>query len=185
MYHIMRIKPDDIERKIYTDASEYGIICGRRELKDIISRLDKYIKKTKVASKGLDKKFGHIQLHFGTPEESFYEWSAGVSVAKGSSLKAEQGSHFFFEIMPNRHYILKDNISTEVYRFPERKDINYYFILGKFYWYYEDNGTIVYCDDEEDRIKRQEFFDGLLKCIGFPLEKLYTYDREEQTWRFE
>lgn len=157
MYHILRIRPDDIERKVYTEANEYGIICNKQDLQTIIERLDKYIKKNKVASKGLNKYLGHTQLHYESAKESFYEWSAGVSIAKGWSLKAEQGSHFFFEIMPNRHYLISEKKSTQVYRFPERKDIDYYFILGKFYWYYEDNGEIIYCDEEEDRQKEKLF----------------------------
>ena len=68
----------------------------------------------------------------------------------------------------------------EVYEFPERKEIFYYFILVKYYWYYEENGAIVYTDSDEARSKREEFFQGLLDSIGFPVEPLYTYPKDSQ-----
>jgi len=53
------------------------------------------------------------------------------------------------------------------------------------YWYYREEQEIVYYNDEQDRAKREAFFEGLLDCIGFPLEKLYTYGEEEKYWRYE
>ena len=57
----------------------------------------------------------------------------------------------------------------------------YYFILVKYYWYYEENGEIVNTDNDEEREKRESFFQGLFDCIGFPIEHLYTYPKDSDT----
>ncbi|MCI8303554.1 MAG: hypothetical protein HFF52_02895 [Lawsonibacter sp.] len=90
----------------------------------------------------------------------------------------EQGRMWYFELMPNRHYHLEQGTAEEVYEFPERNDILYYFVLVKYYWYYKEDGKIVYTGTDDGRKQREAFFQGLLDCIGFPVETLYTYPED-------
>lgn len=176
MFWNLRIRAGEDERKVYAEADEYGIICKAQDLQGIAERLDKYIKKTKVRGAGLVKYIGRSHLIDGG--ENWYEWSMGLSCSKEGRLSNEQGRLWYFELMPNRHYHLEGDTAEEVYEFPERKDIPYYFILVKYYWYYEENGKTVYADSDEAREKREAFFQGLFDCIGFPVEILYTYPKD-------
>ena len=178
MFWELRIRPGEDERKVYAEAEEYGIICKVQDLQGIAERLDKYIKKTKVRGGGLTKYIGCS--HLVNNGEKWYEWSMGLSCSKEGRLSNEQGRLWYFELMPNRHYHLSQDIAEEVYEFPDRKDIIYYFVLVKYYWYYEENGKIVYTGDDEARKKREAFFQGLFDCIGFPIETLYTYPKESR-----
>ncbi len=174
MFWRLRIRPGEDERNVYSEANEYGIICKPQDLQSIIERLDKYIKKTKVRGAGLTKYIGRSHL-LSAAAEKWYDWGAGLSCSKEGRLSNEQGRLWYFELLPNRHYYLEHGTIKEIYEFPERKDILYYFILVKYYWYYEENGEIVYTGFDEDRKKREAFFQGLFDCIGFPVETLYTY----------
>ena len=180
MFWNLRIRAGEDERKVYAEADEYGIICKAQDLQGIAERLDKYIKKTKVRGAGLAKYIGrsHLLQH---NDENWYEWSMGLSCSKEGRLSNEQGRLWYFELMPNRHYHLEGDTAEEVYEFPERKDIPYYFILVKYYWYYEENGEVVFTDSDEARNKREAFFQGLFDCIGFPVEALYTYPKDSDT----
>lgn len=177
LYWTLRMHPGEDERKVYAKAEEYGILCRPQDLQDIAERLDKYIKKTKVRGAGFRRYIGRSHLLFGGGE-AWYEWSMGLSCALEGALNNEQGRLWLFELMPNRHYRLEENTAEEVYEFPERKDISYYFVLVKYYWYYKENGRIVCADPVDARQKREAFFQGLLDCIGFPVELLYTYPEE-------
>lgn len=179
MFWKLRIRPEEDERKIYAEADEYGIICKSQDLQGIAERLDRYMKKTKVRGAGLTKYIG--RNHLVDNGENWYEWSIGLSCSKEGRLSNEQGRLWYFELMPNRHYKVEKNITEEVYEFPERKDVMYYFILVKYYWYYEENGEIVNTDNDEEREKRESFFQGLFDCIGFPIEHLYTYPKDSDT----
>ncbi len=179
MFWKLRIRPGEEERTVYAEANEYGILCRPQDLQGITERLDRYIKKTKVRGAGLEKHIGRSHLLWGV-REKWYEWGAGFSCAKEGRLSNEQGRLWYFELLPNRHYDLEHDAMKEVYEFPERKEIFYYFILVKYYWYYEENGAIVYTDSDEARSKREEFFQGLLDSIGFPVEPLYTYPKDSQ-----
>ena len=176
MFWKLRMHPGEEERKVYAEAEEYGIICNVQELQGIAERVDKYIKKTKVRGAGLNKYIGRSHLVNGG--ENWYEWSIGISYSKEGCLSNEQGRLWYFELMPNRHYHIEQNISERVYEFPERKDVLYYFILVKYYWYYEENGRMVCADSDDARKKREAFFRGLFDCIGFPVEVLYTYPKD-------
>ena len=175
MFWKLRMHPGEEERKVYAEAKEYGIICSARDLQGIVERLDKYMKKAKVRGAGLTKYIGRSHLLMGNGEK-WYEWSAGLSCSKEGRLSNEQGRLWYFELMPNRHYDLEQD--REVYEFPERKDVLYYFVLVKYYWYYEENGKMVCADSDDARKKREAFFQGLLDCIGFPVEVLYTYPED-------
>lgn len=177
MFWKLRIRPGEDERNVYAEANEYGIICGPQDLQGIVESLDKYIKKTKVRGAGLQKYIGRSHLLSGS-REKWYEWGAGFSCSREGCLRSEQGRLWYFELLPNRHYDLEANTIEEVYEFPERKDVLYYFILVKYYWYYEENGKTVYADSDEAREKREAFFQGLFDCIGFPVEILYTYPKD-------
>ena len=177
MFWKLRIRPGEDERKVYAEAEEYGIICKAQDLQGIAERLDKYMKKTKVRGAGLTKYIG--RSHLVDNGENWYEWSIGLSCTKEGRLSNEQGRLWYFELMPNRHYHLGQD--TAIYEFSERKDIIYYFILVKYRWYYEENGMIVYADNDEARKKREAFFQGLFDCIGFPVEALYTYPQDTNT----
>ncbi|MEY8317981.1 hypothetical protein AALB19_11820 [Oscillospiraceae bacterium 50-58] len=176
MFWKLRMHPGEEEQKVYAEAEEYGIICNVQDLQGIAERVDKYIKKTKVRGAGLNKYIGRSHLVSGG--ENWYEWSIGVSYSKEGCLSNGQGRLWYFELMPNRHYHLEQDVSEEVYEFPERKDVLYYFILVKYYWYYEENGRIVCADSDDARKKREKFFQGLFDCIGFPVEVLYTYPKD-------
>ena len=179
MFWKLRIRPGEDERNVYAEADEYGIICKPQDLQVITERLDKYMKKSKVRGAGLTKYIGRSHLVFGTGEK-WYEWGAGLSCSKEGRLSNEQGRLWYFELLPNRHYYLEQDTVEEVYEFPERKDVLYYFVLVKYYWYYEENGKIVYADSDEARKKRESFFQGLFDCIGFPVELLYTYPKDSK-----
>lgn len=179
MFWKLRIKPDEDERKVYAEAKEYGIICKPQDLQGIAERLYKYMKKTKVRGAGLTKYIG--RSHLIDNGENWYEWAIGLSFSKEGRLSNEQGRLWYFELMPNRHYKVEKHITEKVYEFPERKDAMYYFILVKYYWYYEENGEIVNADNDEGREKREAFFQGLFDCIGFPIETLYTYPKDSNT----
>ena len=159
MFWNLRIRPGEDERKVYAEAAEYGIVCKPQDLEGIVERLDKYIKKTKVRGAGLPKYIGRSHLIWGGSEK-WYEWSIGLSCAKEGRLSNEQGT------------------AEEVYEFPERNDILYYFVLVKYYWYYREDGKIVYTGTDDGRKQREAFFQGLLDCIGFPVETLYTYPED-------
>lgn len=180
MFWKLRIGPGEDERNVYAEANEYGIICRPQDLQGIIERLDKYIKKTKVRGAGLTKYIGRRHLLFYNAEQ-WYEWGVGLSCSKEGRLSNEQGRLWYFELLPNRHYYFEQNSAEEIYEFPERKDILYYFVLVKYYWYYKENGEIVCADSDAARKKRETFFEGLLDCIGFPLEILYTYPEDSAT----
>lgn len=177
MFWKLRIRPGEDERNVYAEAKEYGIICKPQDLRGIVERLDKYLKKTKVRGAGLPKYIGRSHfLKYGS--EKWYEWSIGLSCAKEGRLSNEQGRMWYFELMPNRHYHLEQGTAEEVYEFPERNDILYYFVLVKYYWYYKEDGKIVYTGTDDGRKQREAFFRGLLDCIGFPVETLYTYPED-------
>ena len=177
MFWKLRMRPGEEERNVYAEAEEYGIACKAQDLQGIAERLDKYIKKTRVRGAGLTKYIGrsHLLMHGG---ENWYEWSMGLSCSKEGRLSNEQGRLWYFELMPNRHCHVEGDTAEEVYEFPERKDILYYFVLVKYYWYYKENGEIVQTDPEDGRKKREAFFRGLLESIGFPVEVLYTYPED-------
>lgn len=177
MFWKLRIRPGEDERKIYAEAEEYGIICKPQDLQGIVERLDRYMKKTKVRGAGLTKYIGRSHL-LAYNNENWYEWSIGLSCSKEGRLSNEQGRLWYFELMPNRHYHFEQDTAEEVYEFPERKDVLYYFVLVKYYWYYEESGKIVCADNKEARKKRDAFFQGLFDCIGFPVEVLYTYPKD-------
>ena len=171
MFWNLRIRPGEDERKVYAEAAECGIVCKPQDLEGIVERLDKYIKKTKVRGAGLPKYIGRSHLIWGGSEK-WYEWSIGLSCAKEGRLSNEQGRMWYFELMPNRHYHLEQGTAEEVY------DILYYFVLVKYYWYYREDGKIVYTGTDDGRKQREAFFQGLLDCIGFPVETLYTYPED-------
>ena len=164
MFWGLRIGPGEDERNVYAEANEYGIICRPQDLQGIIERLDKYIKKTKVRGAGLTKYIGRRHLLFYNAEQ-WYEWGVGLSCSKEGRLSNEQGRLWYFELLPNRHYYFEQNSAEEIYEFPERKE----------------NGEIVCADSDAARKKRETFFEGLLDCIGFPLEILYTYPEDSAT----
>lgn len=173
----------DEEDKLYADVVEYGIVCKVQDLKLIVERLDKYLKKTKVRGAGLSKRFGTSHWQYGTSVESFSEWMMDAGATKSGCLSDEQGLFWHFELIPNRHYHIdhrKHEVAREVYAFPERKDLVYNMILIKHRWFYERNGKKVYADSDDSRQKRTLFFQGLLDCIPFPLEVLHVYDKDEE-----
>ena len=179
MFWKLRIRPGEEEKTVYAEAKEYGILCKAQDLQGIAERLDKYMKKTKVRGAGLTRNIGSGHLISGG--ENWYEWSMGLSCAKEGRLSNEQGRLWYFELMPNRHYSVKQDTAKEVYEFPERKEILYYFVLVKYRWYYKEDGKIVYADSEEAREAREAFFRGLFDSIGFPVEPLYTYPEDAST----
>lgn len=173
----------DKENKLYAEAAEYGIVCKVQDLKLIVERLDKYLKKTKVRGAGLVKRFGVSHGQFGTRVESWSEWRMEAGASRSGCLTDEQGLFWHFALNPNRHYHIdrdKGDVARETYAFPERKDLVYNIILIKHRWFYEHNGKKVYVDSDDVRQKRELFFQGLLECIGFPLEVLHIYDKDEE-----
>lgn len=174
---------EDGQEKIYAEAAEYGIICKVQDLETIVKGIDKYLKKTKVRSAGLNKRFGESHWQCGTRVESWSEWLMVAGCSRSGCLTDEQGALWHFELMPNRHYHIdhdENDAVTEVYAFPERKDLAYIIILIKHRLFYEQDGEIVYVDGADNHQKREVFFQGLLDSIGFPLETLHVYDKEEE-----
>lgn len=173
--------------RLYADAAEYGIVCGVQDLGVIVERLDKYIKKTKVRGAGLSKRFGVSHYQRGTGVESWLEWIMDAGAVKTGALTAEQGKLWHFELCPNRRFHIarrghdhdQDEV-REVYAFPERKDLAYIVILIKDQWFCERQGKQIRLDSEDDLRARERFFQGLLDCIGFPLEPLHVYDKDEE-----
>ena len=180
MYWELRMHPGAEVKQVYADAAEYGIDCRVQNLNDITQRLDRYLKKAKVSSKGLTKLFGKTYLGLPDGNASWYPWCMESVWTKEGRLTNEQGRLFDFELLPNRHYHLSEEAEQEVYAFPERQDIPYYFLLIKFRWSYEEDGVQVYADDDPERAQRESFFQGLLDCIGFPLVPLHRYGNLEE-----
>ena len=185
MYQLWDPRTPDVREKVYSDVTEYGIVCRIQDLKDIVDRVDKFLKKTKVRGQGLCKRFGQVNGIPGVRENQWTEWVMDVGAVKNNVLTAEQGLFWHFELQSNRHFRLDEQGNArEVYIFPDRKDIFYIAFLDKKVWMVERDGELVSTDSQEIRRKREEFFEALLRSIGFPLETLYIYDREERERRY-
>lgn len=174
----------DTKEKVYSEAAEYGIYCSVQDLQKVVNGLNKYIKKTKVRRAGLNTQFG--TLNHGGPGISdccWKEWYMDMSAVKKNALTAEQGLFWYFRLKPNRHFhIDAEGKAREVYAFPDRTEFAYIVSLYKHNYYFYRNGQVINTDKEDVRLKREIFFEGLLNSIGFPLEVLYVYDRDEESW---
>lgn len=157
----------------YPDITDYGILCNIQDLGIIVKNLDKFMKKNKIRSQGIGKDLGWkagIRVN-GSIEERFCEWRLSAGYLK-AALPIELGYTWHFEVCPNRQYrIDRDNTATEVYAFPDRKDISIYFTLIK------HNYDL---DNAETRKVRELFFRQLLDSIGFPYVELYHYAKGEE-----
>lgn len=51
MFWKLRIRPGEDERNVYAEAKEYGIICKPQDLRGIVERLDKYLKKQRCGER--------------------------------------------------------------------------------------------------------------------------------------
>lgn len=183
MFQKLILVPGGEEEIIYDEVVEYGIACNIWDLKLIVERLDKYLKKMKVRSGGLIKKFGESHFEYGTGVECCSEWLMTAGHNKVGSLTKAQGYLWHFELAPNRHYHIDHRNGggvQEVFAFPKRQDLYYTIILFKRRWFYECQGEKIYVDSDESRQAREVFFQGLLDCIGFPLEVLHVYDKMEE-----
>lgn len=174
----------EIKERVYDDAAEYGICCDIQDLNQIVSGLNKYLKKTKVRGAGLDVRFGASSSGGpGISDTCWREWEMGMGASKKNVLTAEQGLLWHFALAPNRHFhISADGAAEEVYAFPDRWEFAYIVSLYKRNCYYFRDGQLIDADSEDVRRKRETFFQGLLDSIGFPLEVLYVYDKDEFTW---
>lgn len=174
----------DIKERVYAESAVYGIQCRVQDLQEIVNGLNKYIKKTKVRGAGLNIQFGVLNPGgFGISDSCWKEWLLDMGASKKNALTAEQGLFWYFSLKPNRHFhIDADGKAREVFFFPDRKEFHYIVSLYKHNYFYFRNGQIVNTDNEDIRLKREIFFQGLLDSIGFPLEVLHVYDRDEESW---
>ncbi len=170
-----------VREKVYGEAAEYGIVCRIQDLKTVVEGIDRYLKKTKVRGQGLCKRFGQVNGISESPEKQWTEWVMDAGAIKNNVLTAEQGLFWYFDLQPNRHFrIGPDGTAREVYIFPDRKDLAYIIFLDKKIWTVEREGEFVCTDSPKIREEREHFFAGLLNSAGFPLELLYTYEKEER-----
>lgn len=174
----------DIKERVYSESAEYGVQCRVQDLQEIVNELNKYMKKTKVRSAGLNMRFG--VLNHGGPgivDSCWKEWLLDMGASKKNALTADQGLFWYFALKPNRHFhIDADGKSREVFFFPDRVELPYIVSLYKHNYFYLRDGQIIDTDNEDIRLKRENFFQGLLNSIGFPLEVLHVYDKDEMNW---
>ena len=82
MYQLWDPRNPDVREKVYSDVTEYGIVCRIQDLKDIVDRVDKFLKKTKVRGQGLCKRFGQVNGIPGVRENQWTEWVMDVGAVK-------------------------------------------------------------------------------------------------------
>ena len=147
--------------------ADYGIVCKIQNLEKIVKNLDSFMKKNKIRSQGMVKNLGMVNGIFGSPDEKFCEWSIYVGASLKFPLSPEQGYSWHFDMHPNRHYhIHPDGTTSEVYAYPERKDLPFYCTLIKHH---------IYSCNEEDTMLREDFYSKLFNSIGFPIVQLHNY----------
>ncbi len=178
MYSLFDPRSPGVREKVYSQAAEFGVVCKVQDLEAVVAGLDKFLKKTKVRSQGLCKRFGLTYGIPGSRERQWSEWVMDAGAVKNNVLTAEQGLFWYFDLRPNRHFrIDEQGNAREAYIFPDRKDLAYIIFLDKKAWTAERNGQPT--DSTEVRQKREAFFEALLNSVGFPLEVLHVYGGEE------
>lgn len=168
------------EPRLYSQVADYGIQCKVQDLADIVQEVNRYLKKNKIRTSGMAVRFGVSNSGYQTKEKCWTEWIMDVFIGCRSHNLPEQGGYFFFQMIPNRHFHIKeDGSAQEVYLVPGREDLPYVIRLKKDLYYLLRDGQFIDLDTPEDKEKREKFFQGLLNSIGRPLELLHQYQPME------
>ena len=171
-------------KRCYMEAVDYGIRCDYNELEKVIGNVKKYLKQTKIRQDGLRHVFGAI--HIGNPETQefcFSEWNLKEGAMKYGTYQPNQGMMWEFVIRPNRHiHVLNNGKRRDCWAAPDHKEFDYIVEMRKRNYYFLEDGKRVETDTPEVRAQREEFFDGLLKSVGYELVPLYEYEPDEITY---
>ena len=93
MYSLFDPRSPGVREKVYSQAAEFGVVCKVQDLEAVVAGLDKFLKKTKVRSQGLCKRFG---LTYGIPGSRERQWS---------EWKRPRGLNLSGQKRPGRHYL--------------------------------------------------------------------------------
>lgn len=147
------------ESKLYSEAADYGILCRVQDLADIIQGVNLFLKKNKIRTAGLSVRFGVSNSGYQTKEKCWNEWIMDVFMGPRSHNLPERGGNFFFQMIPNRHFHIKEDGSAhEVYLVPGREDIPYIIRLEKKLYFLLRDGHFIDLDTSEDKAIREIFF---------------------------
>ena len=174
----------DRSRRCYMEAVDYGIRCDYNALEKVMDNVKKYLKKTKVRQDGLRHVFGAVHIgHPETKEICFSEWNLKVGATRYGLYKPNQGMMWEFVIRPNRHiHVMEKGKRRDAWVAPDHKEFDYIVEMRKCNYFFIEDGKRVEADDPEVRAQREEFYDGLLKSVGYELVPLYEYEPDELTY---